>query len=100
MSACVCACGLFVVRVRVRTSAIHLHCEPVISGSRIPSSGPCLRAIPAWLALFCAADANGVDIARAGGVELVAAALRRHADHAGVAEAACGALASIALNGA
>ena len=86
------------MRVRVLTSAIHLHCEPVISG--IPSSGPCLRAIPAWLALFCAADANGVDIARAGGVELVAAALRRHADHAGVAEAACGALASIALNGA
>ena len=39
-------------------------------------------------------------IAAAGGVELVAAALRRHADHAGVAEASCGALANLSMNGA
>ena len=40
---------------------------------------------------FCT-DVLEEPIAAAGGVELVAAALRRHADHAGVAEAACGAL--------
>ena len=39
-------------------------------------------------------------IAAAGGVKLVAAVLRRHADHAGVAEAACGALANLSVNGA
>ena len=39
-------------------------------------------------------------IAAAGGVELVAAALRRHADHADVAEAACMALYSLSFSGA
>ena len=39
-------------------------------------------------------------IAAAGGVKLVAAALRRHADHAGVAVAACGALANLSWSGA
>ena len=47
-----------------------------------------------------AVEANGVDIARAGGVALVAAALRRHADHAGVALAACNTLQNLSASGA
>ena len=41
------------------------------------------------------AEALRQPIAAAGGVELVAAALRRHADHAGVAEATCGVLVTV-----
>ena len=46
------------------------------------------------------AEALRQPIAAAGGVELVAAALRRHADHAGVALAACTALQILSVNGA
>ena len=46
------------------------------------------------------AEALRQPIAAAGGVALVAAALRRHADHAGVVLAACYALANLASSGA
>ena len=48
----------------------------------------------AYVSSVCA-EALRQPIAAAGGVELVAAALRRHADHAGVAEAACRALCNL-----
>ena len=46
------------------------------------------------------AEALRQPIAAAGGVALVAAALRRHADHAGVVLAACLVLWNLSANGA